>query len=69
MKIVATVTDVGSVIHAGGRAESVSAIIEIPDNSVPEIIKQYFKSKKWASEEKNQHFYKDLTFSLLEEDE
>lgn len=67
MKIVVTVTDVGSVVHAGGSAESRSAIIEIPDSSVPEIVKQYFKSKKWASEEKNRHCYKDLSFSLLEE--
>uniref|UniRef100_A0A6M3JYQ2 Uncharacterized protein n=1 Tax=viral metagenome TaxID=1070528 RepID=A0A6M3JYQ2_9ZZZZ len=66
MRIIATVTDAGGVVNAGASIESRSAIIEIPDNAVPEIIKRYFASEKWASEGANRYTYKYLTFSLLE---
>jgi hypothetical protein len=67
MKIVATVTDVGAVIHAGGAAESRSCIIDIPNEALPELLKRYLANKKWASEQPNRCSYQDVTFSLLDE--
>lgn len=67
MKIIATVCDVGGVVHAGATPESRSVVLEIPDDKVPPLLKQYFKSKKWATEGKNRYNYDYLSFSLLEE--
>jgi hypothetical protein len=67
MKIVATVTDVGHVVHAGGKPESKSSIITIPDDQIPTIIKKYFKNREWASKSENRYTYESLHFSLLEE--
>jgi hypothetical protein len=66
MKIVATVTDVNPVIHAGGSPDISSGIIEIPDDKIPRIVNGYFESKAWAKEH-NKPFLIQITFSLLEE--
>ena len=68
MKIVATVTDVGSVVFAGGNPESKSAIIDIGDN-LPKIVREYLRESAKSKEIENYHCYKTLSFSLLEEDE
>jgi hypothetical protein len=68
MKIVVTVTDVGEAIHCGGDVVRKSAIIEIPEDQVPSIVKNYFKNKRWAKERPNRFTYQTLSFSLLEEE-
>lgn len=67
MKIVATVTNVGSVVHCGGHAESRSAIIDIPESSLPYLVLEYLANRKHAKENKYWS-YEDLSFSILEED-
>ena len=69
MKIVATVTDVGSVVHYGGDAESRSAIIDIPESLLPSLVLEYLANQKLAKEDKSYKTYNNLTFSILEEDQ
>jgi hypothetical protein len=68
MKIVVTVTDVGGVIHCGGDVARKSAIIEIPEDQVPSIVKNYFENERWAKERPNRYTCQTLNFSLLEEE-
>ena len=67
MKIIATVCDVAGVVHAGATPESKSVVLEIPDDKVPQLLKQYLKNKKWATEGENRYTYEYLSFSLVEE--
>jgi len=67
MKIVATVTDAGGVVHAGASIEARSAIIEIPDANIPSVVRRYLTNRKWAAEGPNRHTYEYLTFSIYEE--
>ncbi|MDD3926367.1 MAG: hypothetical protein PHT33_06900 [bacterium] len=67
MKIVATVSDVTEVVHCGGRAEIVSAVIEIPDESLPAIVRQHLAHKKQC----NEHgcgCFSTVSFSYMEEE-
>ena len=66
MKIIATVTDYGAVVHAGGSAESRSAIIDLGEN-LPPVLQEYLDSLKWAKEGPNRHTYKNLTLSILDD--
>lgn len=67
MKIVATVTDAAGVVHAGASIEARSAIIDIPDESLPPVVKTYLKNLEWAKQGENRHTYEYLTFSILDE--
>lgn len=67
MKIVATVTDVDSVVDCGGHAESRSAIIDIPESLLPSLVLKYLANQKRAKED-GLCTYNNLTFSILEED-
>lgn len=67
MKIIATVTNCGDYIHAGGGVQSNSCVIELPE-PLPPLIQKYLASVKWASEAKNRYTYKALSFSILNED-
>lgn len=66
MKIIATVTDCGAVVHAGGSAESRSAIIDLGEN-LPPVLQEYLDNLKWAKEGPNRYTYKNLTFSILDD--
>lgn len=67
MKIVATVTNVASVVHCGGHAESRSAIIDIPESLLPPLVLKYLANQKRAKED-GFCTYDDLSFSILDED-
>lgn len=68
MKIVITVNDAAMVVHTGGgTVERHSVIIDIPNESLPPLLRKYFEDKKWASEDPNRHTYTALEFSLLDE--
>lgn len=69
MKIVATVTNVDSVVHCGGHAESRSAIIDIPESLLPSLVLEYLANQKRAKENKAYKTYNDLSFSILDEDQ
>ena len=56
MKIVATISNYGAAANIGGHVEYRSAIIEIPDNQIPKIVREYMEGGKWSS----------LSFSILE---
>jgi hypothetical protein len=68
MKIVVTITDAGGVVHAGASIEARSAIIEIPDEKLPNIVEKYLECRKWVSEAPNRHTYEYMTFSILDEE-
>ena len=57
MKIIVTINNIAGVVHAGASVESKSGIIEIDNDKLPDIVKNYLTSRD----------YKYLTFSLLEE--
>jgi hypothetical protein len=68
MKLVCTVTDVSAVVHAGGSPESASAIIEIPDEELPQIVKYYLANVRSVKENpKSGTNYSQLSFSILQE--
>jgi len=73
MKIIATVTDAAGVVNAGASIEARSAIIEIPDESLPPILREYLENRKWVEEGQrtippsNRCTYEYLTFSILDE--
>lgn len=75
MKIVATVTDAAGVVHGGASVEARSSIIEIPDDKLPDNVKEYLKNREWAAEGKrlrapaDRFPYEYLTFSILDEPE
>jgi len=65
MKIVVTLVDCSGAVCAGGGVERESAIIEIPDDSLPALVKKYKKDRRWASEGPNRYTYQSLEFSVL----
>jgi hypothetical protein len=68
MKIVATVTDCGDMIHTGAPLTAKSSIINIPDECVPEIVRDYFKNLAWMREDmEHRSSYRSLSFSLFVE--
>lgn len=72
MKIVATVSDGNLALHLGLSVEHESAIIEIPDDKIPAIVKRYFNNIQWAKEQqekgnKSASCCETLSFSLLSE--
>ena len=66
MKIVATVTDVSAVVHAGGRPESKSVIIDLGE-ALPKLILDYLRDKEHEKTISNHYSYKNLEFSILED--
>jgi len=67
MKIVATLTNVGGVVHVGAGIDTKSVIIEIPE-PLPPLLKRYLESVEWGIEH-DKPIYDYLSFSLLEESE
>ena len=68
MKIVATVSDHAAQVFGGGGAEQRSAVIELPE-PLPKIVRDYLKTRKWASECESRNCYEQLSFSILEDPE
>lgn len=67
MKIVATVTDCGDAVNAGGGVERRSCLIDLPEPP-PKIIRQYLESIEHTKSGLNIYSYKTLSFSILDED-
>lgn len=66
MKIVVTVHDCGMASNVGGSVESQSAVIEIPQDRVPAIVREYFDAVRLANDRKGPS-YLGISFSLLSE--
>lgn len=62
MNIVFTVTDVSHAVHAGGEIERRSAIVEIRDDLLPEMVKHYLKAK--AEDRPEQWCYLTMSVSI-----
>jgi len=58
VEIVVTICDFQDMVNIGTDLIRSSAIIEIPDKSVPKILKEYLENKN----------YKSVSFSLLEKE-
>ena len=65
MTIIVTIADATHAVHAGGEVERKSASIEIPDDAVPAILREYFELK--AKEKSGNWCYLSASFSLLSE--
>ena len=57
MKIAATVTETAHACFVGGAIQRNTAIIEIPDDIIPQLVKNYLKDSSYAQ----------IEFSLLVE--
>jgi len=58
MKIVATLHHEGAACHIpGAPVTTSSAIIDIPEDNIPPLVRKYLSNPKWTS----------ITFSLLDE--
>ena len=66
MKIVVTVTDVASVVYAGGSPESKSGVMELGDD-LPKVLLDYLRDRKHCKENPRYECYKTVSFSILEE--
>jgi hypothetical protein len=66
MKIVATVTDVSDVVHAGGNGESKSVVIDLGE-ALPKLIMDYLRDKENEKTIPNYYSYRTLKFSILEQ--
>jgi hypothetical protein len=66
MKIVVTVCDAAQAVHVGGKVENRSDVIEIPDDALPKIVKDYLFFKEWEKGGPDRCAYQTLTFSILE---
>ncbi len=58
IKIVVTIADATEMVNTGADLEKRSAIIDIPETSIPRILKEYLKDRK----------YQSVSFSLLDEE-
>lgn len=72
VKLAVTVCNCDAVVHAGGDVERVTAIVELRDDQIPKILKEYLQSKAKAEEHSKKHnsptyFYSTLAFSILDE--
>ena len=64
MKLIFTVTEATHYVHVGGEIERVSDSIEIPDELLPDIVKEYFKDKQKAEENDSYHSYMSMSISI-----
>ena len=67
MKIAVTISDVGAAVHMGGVVSHETALINIPDENIPDILKQYFTNIEKAKKRQNMVNYQDVMFSLFKE--
>lgn len=67
MKIVCTITDVSAVVHAGGQPESMSCILDVPDESLPRLLKKEFENRAW-NRAHDKPFYSSIALSVLEDE-
>jgi hypothetical protein len=68
MKIIATVTNTGHYACAGGKAENTSGMIDVPDDDLPKVVKDYLQHRSWAERNPGNYTYETISFSLLIED-
>lgn len=66
VKIAVTWCSIGGVIHGGGDPQRETAIIELRDDQVPEVLKEYIEYDKQCREE-SQYSYQSVVFSLVKE--
>lgn len=72
MKIAVTITDAGMALNVGGPVSQETAIIEIPDENLPYILRKYLQHRDQAivAAERAQlppHLYATCSFSLVDE--
>lgn len=66
MKLIATVLDGNAYYHMGLDIEAHSVIIEIPEDKLPKLVKDYYSSLEHAKKYE-QPFLTTLRFSILDE--
>ena len=71
MKIAITVCDCTDVVHAGGEPQRTTSIIELPDDKIPAILRNYLEDIAAAKEHqekygKPQYVYKSVSLSLVQ---
>lgn len=64
MNIIVTVADASHAVHIGGEVERKSAVITIPDEGLPKIVKDYFRDKSMEDQKANRYSFSTISFSL-----
>jgi len=68
LKIAVTVCDCSHVLHAGGDPHRVTSIIELADNQIPQILREYLKRFELRQESANAPFmHESVSLSLVQE--
>ncbi len=67
MKLAFTVSNTGHAANIGGEVERNTAIIEIANDQVPKLVRQYIESKQLEDGTKGKWSWLQLSISLVEE--
>jgi len=70
LKIAVTVCDCSHVVHAGGDPHRVTSIIELTDNQIPEILKDWLEKFRVIKEKDKfggGYLYESVSLSLVKE--
>lgn len=68
MKIAVTISDVGAAVNVGGVVSVETAIIELTEDQIPNILKQYFDNIEKCKQNKFLSNYQNVMFSLFVEE-
>jgi hypothetical protein len=67
MRIAFTVCDCSHAVHAGGDPERQTAMVEIPDDNVPQLVREWLDAKRYERETAGAYCYKSCSLSIVVE--
>jgi len=67
VKIAFTVCDCGHVVHAGGDPDRQTATVEIPEDHVPQIVREFLDAKRQERDDAGRWCYKSCSLSIVVE--
>jgi predicted transcriptional regulator of viral defense system len=65
MKLAFTICDALQTSYAGGVADLQTAIVEIPDEQIPKIVREYLDSQRIADPTRGNFCYKSCSVSIV----
>ena len=65
MKLAVTICDCGQVVHAGGEPNRETSIIQLRDDQIPAMLRDFVEEKNREREQAGQWCYKSATFSVV----
>ena len=67
VKIAFTVCDCAHVVHAGGDPERQTAMVDIPDDQVPKIVRKFLDAKRQELDDDVRWCYRSCSLSIVVE--